>query len=138
MSRDLPAITELLPGRPLRIALERGDVLRVLEGRVRLTAPPRWLGETLIGLAGALQEGEVHVAEQGGWVEIVALTPARLGATARAPSCLRRALAAAARYLSALRMPVTAPHMRALALSRQARSPTGAGLRPTLPSARRE
>ena len=42
-------------------------------GEVRLTEPPRWLGERLVGIQLVLHDGAEHVVEHGGWVALQAL-----------------------------------------------------------------
>jgi hypothetical protein len=42
-------------------------------GDVRLTEPPRWLGERLVGIQLVLHDGAEHVVEHGGWVALQAL-----------------------------------------------------------------
>ncbi|GAA4352104.1 hypothetical protein GCM10023165_40860 [Variovorax defluvii] len=73
---DLPLSTELLPGQSLRVALDAGAALVVLEGRVRVVSPPSWFGETVLAVKNDYREGEAYVAERGGWVEIEARAPA--------------------------------------------------------------
>ena len=43
-------------------------------GKLRLTEPPKWLGERVLRHAVALQEGESHVVEMAGWVMVHALS----------------------------------------------------------------
>lgn len=75
-STDFSSPTRLQPGQSLRLALDAGAALMVLEGNVRVVSPPSWFGETAFTVKNDYQEGEVYVAERGGWVEVEALTPA--------------------------------------------------------------
>lgn len=68
--------TRLLPGQSLRVALDAGTALMVLEGRVRIISSPSWFGETVFTVKNEFEEGEAYVAERGGWVEVDALAPA--------------------------------------------------------------
>ncbi|VTU22633.1 hypothetical protein H4CHR_01028 [Variovorax sp. PBS-H4] len=70
------ATTALLPGQSLRVALDAGTALLVLEGRVRVVSPPSWFGETAFTVKNEFGEGEAYVAERGGWVEVDALASA--------------------------------------------------------------
>jgi len=70
--------TRLLPGQSLRVALDAGTALMVLEGRVRVISPPSWFGETVFSVKNEFEEGEAYVAGRGGWVEVDALAPARV------------------------------------------------------------
>ena len=97
--RDLPSLTELLTGQSLRVALDAGAALMVLEGRVRVVSPPSWFGETVFTVKNDYREGEAYVAERGGWVEVEAQGPARIRGvpkpashTALRPSPLARLL----------------------------------------------
>lgn len=75
---DILPITMLQPGEVLRAPLEAGDGLLVLRGRVRVVSPPGWFGDTVFSSRQVYQEGEVHQAGLGGWVEVEALSPAAL------------------------------------------------------------
>ncbi|VTU18609.1 hypothetical protein H6CHR_01015 [Variovorax sp. PBL-H6] len=101
MSTDFPSTTQLLPGQSLRVALDAGTALMVLEGRVRIISPPSWFGETAFAVKNEFHEGEAYVAERGGWVEVDALAsaPARIyslpqpvSSTAPRPSPVARLL----------------------------------------------
>lgn len=82
MTTELPESTRLQPGQTLRMAVDAGFVLRVAQGRVDLAAPPSWLGESVFRAKTRLEEGEIHVFERGGWIDVTALSPARVGAVA--------------------------------------------------------
>ena len=71
----LDGTTSLRPGEVLRIAVDAGHRLLVVQGSATVTAPPSWLGETLSSMQAPVHEGEVWVAGQGGWIEVLALTP---------------------------------------------------------------
>ena len=77
-TRDLSPATHLLPGQSLRVALDAGASLLVLEGRVRVVSPPSWFGETVFSVKNEFQEGELFEAGQGGWIELSALCEARV------------------------------------------------------------
>lgn len=81
---DLPPATRLLPGQSLRVALDAGAALMVLEGCVRIVSPPTWFGETVFSVKNSFEEGEVYVAERGGWIELCALAPARVAGVPQA------------------------------------------------------
>jgi len=96
---DFTSPAALLPGQSLRVALDPGTSLMVLEGRVRVVSPPSWFGEAAFTVKNDYQEGEAYVAERGGWVEVEALAPARVcglprpvWGTARSPSPVMRLL----------------------------------------------
>jgi hypothetical protein len=78
MSTDYSSPTRLLPGQSLRVALDAGTALMVLEGRVRIVSPPSWFGEAAFSVKNEFEEGEAYLAERGGWVEVDALAPARI------------------------------------------------------------
>lgn len=99
ISTDFSSTTRLLPGQSLRVALDAGTALMVLEGRVRVISPPSWVGETTFTVKNVFEEGEAYVAERGGWVEVDALAPARIcglpqlaSGTAQRPSPVARLL----------------------------------------------
>jgi hypothetical protein len=75
---DFSSATRLATGQSLRVALDAGTSLVVLEGRVRVVSPPSWFGETAFAVKNDYQEGEAYVAERAGWVEIEALAPTRI------------------------------------------------------------
>lgn len=68
-----PALVTLEPGQSLRTAVDAGTSLQVAEGRVRLVSPPNWFGESLFMTEAALDEGDVHRLDRGGWIEVTAL-----------------------------------------------------------------
>ncbi|MDM0031467.1 hypothetical protein QTI33_04855 [Variovorax sp. J22P271] len=80
MTSELHETTRLLPGQALRVAVDPGHALWVLEGRVDLVSPPGWFGETVFSVRTPLQAGDVHVVERGGWIEVCALSPAEFRA----------------------------------------------------------
>ena len=75
---DFSSPARLLPGQSLRVALDAGTSLMVLEGRVRVVSPPSWFGEAAFTVKNDYQEGEAYLAERGGWVEVQALAPAKI------------------------------------------------------------
>jgi hypothetical protein len=75
---DFSSATRLATGQSLRVALDAGTSLVVLEGRVRVVSPPSWFGEAAFTVKNDYQEGEVYVAERGGWIEVEALAAARI------------------------------------------------------------
>ena len=90
-TRDLPSATHLLPGQSLRVALDAGASLLVLQGRVRVVSPPSWFGETVFSVRNEFEEGELFEAGQGGWIELSALTEARVQGVAQPARTARSA-----------------------------------------------
>ncbi|MGO4393384.1 hypothetical protein AB4Z46_18680 [Variovorax sp. M-6] len=80
MTTELPETTRLLPGQTLRMAVDAGFTLLVTQGCVNVTAPPSWFGETMFSVRTPLDDGEAFVSERGGWIEVTALSPARVSA----------------------------------------------------------
>lgn len=78
MTSDLSETTRLEPGQSLRVALDAGASLLVMEGRVRIVSPPSWFGDTMFSVRNSFDEGEAYVAGRGGWIEVTALAPVRL------------------------------------------------------------
>jgi hypothetical protein len=78
MTSESSEITCLQPGQALRVAVDEGFALRVLEGSVHVVSPPSWFGENVFNLKSTVHAEEVHVVERGGWIEIVALSAARV------------------------------------------------------------
>lgn len=68
----------LEPGQSLRTCVDAGTWLQVAEGRVRVVSPPGWFGGTVFMGETALDEGDMHRMEHGGWIEVSALTPVHL------------------------------------------------------------
>lgn len=102
MTTELPESTCLQPGETLRMAVDAGFVLRVAQGCVDLSAPPSWLSETVFSARTRLEEGEIHVFERGGWIEVTALSPARVGAVAMAAARRPEAASRVARLVQLL------------------------------------
>jgi hypothetical protein len=90
-TRELPPPTHLLPGQSLRVALDAGASLLVLQGRVRVVSPPSWFGETVFSVHNEFGEGELFEAGQGGWIELSALTEARVQGVAQPARTARHA-----------------------------------------------
>lgn len=84
MTTELPRTTGLQPGQALRMAVDRGFTLMVMQGCVNVSAPPSWFGETMFTVAARLDEGEVFVSERGGWIEVAAMSASRVLAV---PAC---------------------------------------------------
>ncbi|SCK42310.1 hypothetical protein VAR608DRAFT_4047 [Variovorax sp. HW608] len=78
MTSETSEITCLQPGQALRVAVDEGFAVRVLEGSVQVVSPPAWFGENVFNVKSTVQAEEVHVVERGGWIEIVALSAARV------------------------------------------------------------
>ena len=78
MTSESSEITCLQPGQALRVAVDEGFAVRVLEGSVHVVSPPSWFGENVFNLKSTVHAEEVHVVERGGWIEIVALSAARV------------------------------------------------------------
>ena len=103
MTTELPETTRLLPGQTLRMAVDAGFTLLVTQGCVNVTAPPTWFGETMFNVKTPLHEGEAHVVERGGWIEIQALSPARVGPVPRPAARTAASVSRVARLLQSLR-----------------------------------
>jgi hypothetical protein len=54
-------------------------------GDARLTEPPRWLGERLVGIELVLHDGAEHVFESGGWIGLHAASDCALTCETRRP-----------------------------------------------------
>jgi hypothetical protein len=80
MASELSETTCLQPGQTLRVAVDPGFTLLVTQGSVSVASPPSWFGETVFSVKATLHDGEAHVVEHGGWIEIVALSPAQFSA----------------------------------------------------------
>jgi hypothetical protein len=78
MTTAFTEFTALEPGQTLRMAVDAGAWVRVLEGKVQLLSPPAWLGETVFNASATLGAEDVHVVERGGWIEVVARSTARV------------------------------------------------------------
>jgi hypothetical protein len=78
MTKELSGITCLQPGQALYMAVDAGLGLRVLEGSVRVASSPAWISQTMFRVTATVHAGQVHVFERGGWVEIVAMSAARV------------------------------------------------------------
>lgn len=102
MTTELPESTRLLPGQTLRMAVDAGFTLLVAEGCVNVISPPTWFGETIFNLKTPLNEGDAHVVERGGWIEIRALSPARVGAVPRPAAPTAASASRVARLLQLL------------------------------------
>ncbi|WP_422097985.1 hypothetical protein [Variovorax sp.] len=73
-----PDAVFLEAGDSFRTAVDAGTWLQVAEGRVRVSSPPRWIGEAVWTAHTVLGEGEMHGVEHGGWIELTALSPVQL------------------------------------------------------------
>lgn len=78
MTAALTDITALEPGQTLRVAVNAGSWVRVVEGKVQVLSPPAWLGETMFKARSTLHAEDVHVVERSGWIEVVANSTARV------------------------------------------------------------
>jgi hypothetical protein len=78
MSSELSEITCLQPGQMLRVAVDAGFTLLVTQGCVNVVSPPTWFGETVFSEKATLHDGETHVVERGGWIEVSALSVAQV------------------------------------------------------------
>jgi hypothetical protein len=78
MSSELSEITSLQAGQTLRVAVDPGFTMLVAQGSVRVCSPPAWFGETMFSTRTLLNEGEAHVIERGGWIEVSALSAAQV------------------------------------------------------------
>jgi len=78
MMSESSEFTSLQPGQTLRVAVDEGFAVRVVAGSVQVVSPPSWFGETVFTVKSTVHAEEVHVVERGGWIEIVALSAARV------------------------------------------------------------
>jgi hypothetical protein len=78
MTTEFSETTRLQPGQTLRMAVDKGSTLFVVQGAVNVVSPPSWFGETVFTARSMLSEGEAYRAECGGWIEISALSPAQV------------------------------------------------------------
>ena len=78
MSSELSETTCLQPGQTLRVAVDAGFTLLVAQGCVRVVSPPAWIGDAVFSVKTTLHDGEAHVVERGGWIEVSALSVARV------------------------------------------------------------
>jgi hypothetical protein len=103
-SIDFSSPTRLQPGQSLRVALDAGAALMVLEGSVRVASPPSWFGETAFIVKNDYREGEAYVAERGGWIEVEALAPAQIRGLPQPASVTALRPSPVARLLRLLRL----------------------------------
>lgn len=59
-------------GQSVLTHVRRGTHLVVTKGSVHLDGPCIWVGETVVSVGCKFGEGQVHVVEEPGWVEISA------------------------------------------------------------------
>ncbi|MGJ7510619.1 hypothetical protein [Variovorax sp. GT1P44] len=78
MTTDLYETTRLSPGQTLRMAVDKGFTLFVEQGALNIVSPPSWFGDTVFTAKSMVMEGEAYVAEDGGWIEVAALSPAKV------------------------------------------------------------
>jgi hypothetical protein len=77
-SSELSEVSSLQAGQSLRVAVDAGFTLFVAQGSVRVTSPPAWFGEAVFSTKTMLEEGEAHVVERGGWIEVSAMSAAQV------------------------------------------------------------
>ena len=70
------ADTRLDAGQTMRLPVAAGTVLVARAGRLRVTEPRRWLGERVVVVSRDLDEGQAHVVDGAGWVEVGAVDAA--------------------------------------------------------------
>jgi hypothetical protein len=68
----------LRQGQALPTRVRCGTHIVVTQGCVHVDGPCVWMSETLVSAGVRLQEGQVHVVEQPGWIEISATSQASL------------------------------------------------------------
>jgi len=97
-----PPVRQLAAHACLHLQVRAGTRIQLLQGRVRLVEPPRWLGETMVWPARALEPGGLHVLQQGGWLSLQALDAQPVRWLMHEPATplagLRRALRRLARW----------------------------------------
>jgi hypothetical protein len=85
MTTAFTEFTALEPGQTLRVAVDAGAWIRVVEGRVQLLSTPAWLSETVFNASATLGAEDMHVVERDGWIEVVAQTTAQVHVVRAAP-----------------------------------------------------
>jgi hypothetical protein len=91
MTTEFSETTHLQPGQALRVAVDKGFTLVVMQGAVNVVSPPSWFGDTVFTTRSMLCEGEPYVSEHGGWIEVSALSPAQVRGLPRTAAASRAA-----------------------------------------------
>jgi len=68
---------DLGAGQSCRLWLPAGTLVLARNGRINLTAPPRWLADQFLPVQPMLAEDDSHVLDDGGWLVLSADTPAQ-------------------------------------------------------------
>jgi len=76
---------QLAAGECQALRAAKGSRWVAARGMLRLTEPPRWLGERVLSPVVALREGEAHVVESAGWITLQALADSTIHCEAPAP-----------------------------------------------------
>jgi len=94
--------TRLSTGEALRVAVDAGTLLHVLQGAVTLREAPAWLAQRVLTTSTRLAEGQTHAIATAGWIEIVAEHEAEIAQYAPA-GFVTEALGLMSRWVHALR-----------------------------------
>lgn len=80
MARDASSSTtwQLSAGDSRLLHVAAGTRWVAARGMLRLSEPPRWLGERVLGPCVTLHDGEAHVFESAGWATVQALADSTL------------------------------------------------------------
>jgi hypothetical protein len=57
-------------GQLFNVYVGAGSTVTSQSGALRLTSPPRWLGEQVFRAEMTLGDGEVHIITDGGWITL--------------------------------------------------------------------
>jgi hypothetical protein len=93
----------LRAGERRLVAARSGSRWVAVRGDLRLSEPPRWLGERVVALELTLREGTEHVLENGGWITLSTATDSVL--RAEAPRSIASIVAVAWRIIRSARAP---------------------------------
>ena len=77
-NRFQPIQTSLTQGQSLHTRVPSGTHLVVLHGEVHLERSGAWFGASFAPVGTTLCEGQVYSMDQGGWISVMALSPAQV------------------------------------------------------------
>lgn len=83
MKQPLSIRKKLRPGQTMHFHAERGLIVVVAKGAIRLAITPTLVGEQMTRQTIALREGEAHVMQEDGWLAISARHPAEIACLAK-------------------------------------------------------
>lgn len=78
MMTAFPQRTMLAQGQVLHAYASRGETLVATQGSICVRPAPAWLGEQRVDTQFLLGEGEAYVLQQGGWVQVCAVSKAEI------------------------------------------------------------